>query len=157
MVGVVAQQVVGKAALDDAALGGAEVQNHLGHRLEQLVGKRARVHTVGQKRHVVHGKALVVGGHLVHRLALAQGRTYQQLVIVQGNAQLAGEHLADLVSLGAKVARDGNHHRLAGALGLAKRQALLDLVLDYRHAMPPKELTKIRLTNYKATPGRTGT
>ena len=111
MIGVVAQQIIGQATFNNAALGLAQVQNHLAHLLEQLVRVRTRIVAVGQKRHVLHGQALVVGGHLVERLARAQRSTHQQLVIVQRNPQLIGEDTANLVALGAKVARDGNDHR----------------------------------------------
>ena len=66
------------------------------HLLEQLIRVRTRIVAVGQKRHVLHGQTLIIGGHLIERLARAQRRTYQQLVIVQRNPQLVGKHAANL-------------------------------------------------------------
>ena len=72
----------------------------------------------GKKGHKLRRKLLVIGGKLIHALAGTQGRAHKQLVIVERNPQLAGEHLANLVSLGAKIARDGDHHGLAGAIDI---------------------------------------
>ena len=93
--------------------------------MEQLIRVRTRIVAVGQKRHVLHGQTLIIGGHLIERLARAQRRTYQQLVIVQRNPQLVGKHAANLVALGAKVARDGNDHRILLILQIAHRDSFL--------------------------------
>ena len=93
--------------------------------MEQLIRVRTCIVAVGQERHVLHGQALVVGGHLIERLARAQRRTHQQLVIVQWNPQLVGEDASNLMALSTKVARDGNDHRTLLVLQIAHRDSFL--------------------------------
>ena len=140
VVGVVSQQVIGQTALDNAAFGLTQVQDHLAHLLEQLVRVRTRIVAVGQKRHVLNSQALVIGRHLVERFARTQRRAHQQLVVVQRNPQLVGKHAANLVTLGTKVTRDGNDHRIVLILQIAHRDSFLYVAkgLSLCHIMPPQ-------------------
>ena len=137
MIGIVAEQVVGQAPLDNAAARGGKIDDHLGHRFEQAVGNGARIRAIGQERHELGSHTLVVGGHLVERFAAARGGTDQQLVIVKRDAQLHGEHLADLVALGTVIARDGDHDGLTGAHLLRRRDPALVHIFQKTHCYLP--------------------
>ena len=124
--GIVAQHEIGTAAHDDAGALCSQLLHDaaLGHE-EHVVGRKVAVHAgavaLGEDAlEPERGNGLLVAAdvRLVH-VARLRGQV-DELAVVEGNAERAGEHLAEAVSTAAELAGDGDH-QAAGIVGVLVR------------------------------------